>query len=185
MKKLILIISFFLFSSGYGFCGPSSAIKFLMNDSVSMLDWGCYRMEEKLNKILSSTGVAPGSGAGLGGTPKFKNLTYAVKYNWKSNQIIVSSKIFNMMAQDKDELKKDCINLTEDIKFNIQLYEMVYFFHHGGYQNGHEPKRLFDKLVDCISIQITAEGIAVEKSIFSKSDYTDEKIYFSESTTTY
>lgn len=53
MKKYIFFVLFVLLISTPVFCEPPKTIKYLMNDSVSMLDWGVYRCEQRLLRQVS------------------------------------------------------------------------------------------------------------------------------------
>ena len=81
VKRTVIIsaIIFLLFS---GICNaePDSTFKYLMNEPLTMLDWGIYRMQKSIENEIGDKFKHDG---------KEYELRHEVSYFWKNNTISV------------------------------------------------------------------------------------------------
>ena len=130
MRFLEKIIISFLFISSPALAEPSPTTAYLMEESVSLLTWGMFKVEQYIlkSKMLGDNGVV-------------------VEYDWDQNSINI--KVYFLQGQDR----KECDNFIKGIKEiagintknngSIPLYETSFFadyFVNNGYQRKNRPK---------------------------------------------
>lgn len=173
MKKLAILILLLALPS-ISNSEPGSTIKYMMDSQISLLDFGCYRLE---NYITNND--------------ELKNII--VSYNWQDNKIIISStKVsFNKLHNDAETERQER-DIIGKIKYKLLINEdgnsdffkdaiLSKFFSHNGYSTSNEPKNLYDELINTIEIRITINNInKLENRITEcKSAITDNRIFCS------
>jgi hypothetical protein len=124
---------------------PDSAVNYLMNESVSMFEWGNYMLAELLNdSILPVFGWKGASGH--------------VKYDWGANRLKLEVTDYTRFATSQEarkhveeQLKQIRQELTRD---DFALLGEVYT--HDGFKPTSEPEGLGTKLGQIMELSFTA-----------------------------
>jgi hypothetical protein len=145
MKKISLIIATIIFLLLSGICNaePDSTIKYLMNEPVSMLDFGLYRMDRYLEIYFKVKGNPP------------PELWHIVHYRWDENRIIVACNI--SLPTKRTMTKKDAMAAARDLVGDIRhALNSPYtkFFSHYDFSRSTEPKKIAEKLIQLVEIRI-------------------------------
>lgn len=120
---------------------PDSTIKYLIDEPVSMLDYGIARMERMI--------------------PPPVNGNVSVSYSWEENRIIISVDFiphrqdpYNPPYKDKEEAKNKIKEYLKKLKIFLKTtsFNEVYF-NHAGYRSPNEPKDLDSKLKNITEIK--------------------------------
>lgn len=125
---------------------PDSVVRFLMNDPVSMLDWGIFRLEDYLR-------------------PFNKSLVLMIQYHFNSNRIVITAepKEINLGGTKycKDTIVKIRQELTgmgvtgaiakgitypDTLEGQKEKYLFITNFFHNGYTNGLAAKEMDRKM---------------------------------------
>ncbi len=156
MKKLILFIIFLLLAVPI-FAEPTLAIKALMDDSVSMLDWGIFKLENMLNSSFLAE--------------KF-NISIKVYYVWNSNRLIIyadsSLSQTDQKKMSEQEGKEWCKNVVKGIKFSVGIdpntvggrgfkgssYLSVFFSHVGFSRTDTATEKIAEELDNITEIRV-------------------------------
>lgn len=158
MKRIIPIILILLSLSSVSYSEPTPTLQYLINEPVSMLDWGLFQLNNKLNEI--SVGYDDGK--------KFKTITLntIVLYNFEKNTIIINShpKELYYVIDGKKNAKQLCKDIATNIRatlvispnppfesfFSILLIDTL--FSHRGYTKSDRPKDTAIELMDIMEI---------------------------------
>jgi hypothetical protein len=108
MEKIIYLVLFTLLSSSSN-AEPSSTIRYLINEPMSMLDWGLYRIQLDLNRIRSLTP-----------SPESESPSdHEVRYDWDENRIEISANIYPshqyVMDTGIDDICRDAFWLLKSL----------------------------------------------------------------------
>lgn len=151
-KSILLILSI-LFLVNTSYAQPTPNIQYLMHESVSMFDWGIYRINEKLKNWEESKGLI-GISSSIAVAPE-------AFYDWSSNRIIIYVKVFPVKSQE--EAKELCRGIVRSIKSVLYInpddgkpygeagLALDSFFSHSGFLNKSEPEGLYKEL-DSITV---------------------------------
>jgi hypothetical protein len=140
MKKWIkyfatVLIAFFIFS---GICKaePDSTIKYLMNEPISMLEWGLFRLEQNLKRTSRE---------------------YKANYYQDINRIYIEY-MFDNKLQDLHRAKDACKNVFIEIRSAVAspLIFNHSFSHSMHYKFKNEPTDLAEKLMAITEIYVVA-----------------------------
>jgi hypothetical protein len=156
MKKVLIIFFVLFFFVETSNSEPPAAIKYLMNEPLSMFEWGLYRMEKGLNDYFGPT------------YDDTVDISTTVVYRWESNKIevgILAGSFANF--KNKNVAKKACIKIVNIVRGllgidyktgkqleNFNLYRD--YFSHIYFKNPDEPKNIEDSLNGLTEIQIGA-----------------------------
>jgi hypothetical protein len=166
---LMLIV--LLLNTG-AFSEPTSSVKYLMNQPVSMFDWGIDRMEKHLYAVGTK---------GMLTFPDTSNLDVryffapSISYDWDSNRIdvlLVCSDFDRKM--DIEKAKRLCRTAIANTKTILGSMEgiLLYgdsvsgrWFSHKGYTKTSEPKNLYKEIDNIILIRadILLKEITISK----------------------
>lgn len=141
---------------------PSSAVDYLMNEPVSMFDYGMQKLNDELQKqrdALKVANLSPGLNA---------------YYKWDSNKIRISLLYIDEKSSHKEfsesRIKSDikkvimhlkkvifCVNPNTGAPAGMLGGDMLFnrFFKHAGYKTTNEPKRLGYKLTQISELIVT------------------------------
>jgi hypothetical protein len=179
MKKIMLTL--FVVSSAVavlepvGHAEPTSTIKYLMAEPVSMLDYGIQKVNEDLQNHANALKVE-------GESPILK-----ARYSWESNKIQIEIKyFFDSPGSQTNKLSENTVkaNIEKAVRYiksrfllvspdtgapTVMFKEDVPFsryFEHEGYKNPLQPERLGFKLiqnteVDVSFVQVNSRGSTV------------------------
>lgn len=104
------------------FAEPTSPLKFLMNEPVSMLDMGLYRIEKKIDS--NPLGY-------------LSNSIVSSKYDYNNNRIIIT-----LEANINSSTRNNCDGVLYILASKVRNSIIDGVFEHNGYQKNIEPKRL-------------------------------------------
>lgn len=156
MKKNITMALFLmaiLLLSNITQAEPTTNIKYLMNNFVSMLDWGAYRLEIALRDI---------------DTIKHKNAFLHVNYDQEKNRLIISVQDKVPSSTTELEAKKWCREVIEEIKsylginyrtgkpfrYKMKNSDLYLYFGHEGFVKKSQPQDLYDELENITGIHV-------------------------------
>lgn len=160
---------------------PSTTAKYIMNDSLSMFEWGLYQIEDSLSE------------------KKFKELDLIfrtitdTKYDWDSNQIKISMTIYPSFEKLNSIGEKDaCRTALTDIKQHFgfgydkeirSFLSISRHFKHKGFINKSEPKSFMDDIENMVKVTVNIYGSKNNKPNFSNkatctSKLLEKDIYF-------
>jgi hypothetical protein len=162
--SVLLIVSFFLVIQGQTlWAKPSATVRFLMNDSASMLDWGLFRIEYQLSP--DSFGLKP--------KPRV-----IAQYEWNSNRILLQlTPDGESEFANAAEAEKWCQSVISMIKERLGINSkngkpktgdsstLYTFFVHQGYETEGMPEDFgskMDYLAEIIA-QVPVKGPKGEK----------------------
>jgi len=142
--KSVMVLLFVVFSVNVADAEPSSNMHYLMNEPVSMMDWGLLNIDRSLQ--------ADGRLSKYGNT-----ITY---YDWDKNRIIIDMAITG--ATSKEQAKEWCRDIVSQIRTFLGINErdgkpffsrsyLYNYFSHEGFHKNTEPEGL-DKELDIIAI---------------------------------
>jgi hypothetical protein len=157
LKSMILVVSVFLFVNvSMAEAEPTSNMHYLMNDSVSMLDWGLFQVNHDLegyidikNEIKDAIGFITN-----------------VSYDWEENRIII--RLMLEGASSKEQAKEWCkilVNKTRRIfdinpdtgKPSMEKTSTLYTcFTHTEFKRKLEPEGLSKELDNITVIKVQA-----------------------------
>jgi len=160
--KLILSI---LLLGTFAIAEPSKAFKYLMNEPVSMLDFGIYRLEHELRTNKPKLEIA--------NNKYISSSNFIVHYNWNSNKIKVGGNI-ELSIKDKIIAKDICKNYIKELKQTIKFIFLINhddYFVHSGYTNNKKPENLIQEIQNNIIYQVNVD-LMIEKSKASKKGLT-------------
>jgi hypothetical protein len=143
------------------FAEPTPTIRHLMDESVSLLDWGLVRLGDAVQHRLEPLLAAPGF--------------VSARYDWNTNRIGIE--VFSPLQRFKDgeEARSWCRLALSEVRTAMSVnpatgapfeggHSYAYLcFVHQGYQSGAEPADLAEQLDDLIDVVITVPSGADNK----------------------
>jgi hypothetical protein len=179
-KSLIVIIFIILFISGsMAKAEPTSNIQYLIEDSVSMLDWGLSKIDRDLEPVLNyPIELGFNSDTIIGSS---------INYDLEKNRIVIDVYISKATSQDQAilwckkivGLIKTRLNVDNDTgKPFLEATGALYpYFSHQGYKDKSEPKGLYKELDNIAVINIRVETEA-SKTVKCEAPLLGTKIIF-------
>ena len=153
MRFIVGVILFLpLFCSQTVLSEPTPTIKYLMNEPVSMLDWGIYNMAQRLRPLQEHKDVGDVS----------------VDYVWKKNRILITAHYkYDARSKSEKESKRRCEELVNSIKRHFRVdpktgkgvlldrrSSLGFLFGHAGYRGSNQPKNLYQELEKLVHIEV-------------------------------
>lgn len=206
MKKTSIICLFIMvFSVSIVHSEPSKTIKYLMNEPLTMFEWGMYRLEIDINEYLGSlieqnVDSDKSKKETLESIMGFSDFYTKASYNWNKNRItiriVLINKDENLSIPSRKEL---CKKYSDSIKKHFystddkelrKEYGISKFFNHTHFIKNNKPDEFQDEIENIVQIRI---DIQYTKNIFllKESDYEivtsvshlmDDDIFFKEKT---
>ena len=125
MKNRWVIVMAFFLTTSIGHAEPDSTIKFLMDETVTMFDFGLYQLEQQLDKTVD------------------KKLVWITKtnYNWQKNRVEMLFITHNMAdIQTRADMQKACQGLIDQIRADVERELLKRMFSHRGFTKSIAPK---------------------------------------------
>lgn len=150
MKKSILPVLLLLLWIQNVFADPNKTAQFLMNDPISLLDFGSYKLENEIKVHRNSLVIKH--------NPPH---TVFVDYNWEENKIEIKLSYGDVGNPPKAEIKKEIIAIVGALKkiLGVTPAGKTYhkdgfssvpeFFSHKGYISKDRPKDV-EKEIDLL-----------------------------------
>ncbi len=148
------------------FAAPSPTMQYLINEPLSMLDMGLYKLETYLNK-----GMKGHFSSSEELSTKLIRTTADLDYNYSKDMIVVHH--FFTIDSQADEMS--CKKIIKATKSAINL-EIWTAFKHNGFIRNSEPKSLLDDVKNKIYIKAYVTG--TNKKINCESYLVEETILF-------
>lgn len=159
----ILCVLFLIVASSNANAEPSSAIKYLMKEPVSLLEWGMFNLENHIKTfkpISEKVGIC-----------YFQNVEYDATEN-----IVIIHGWLNAKQADKDEIIKLCEKAISTYKtilcpMKIATPSGLYcdyslrYFSHNGWKSSSEPGNLFQEIEKITNIYIKVNCPKNDKNI--------------------
>jgi hypothetical protein len=183
IKTIIILLATVLSLNSIAFSEPSSDIKWLMNDSVSLLDWGLYKIKQHLQgkEINDSFNMDDG-------IINTYEIIPVVSYEYELNRIYINGTIFNYSdIENKKQAKYMCKETINMIKqFWLKLHPLESFFSHEGYAIKTRPKTINDEIKNITVIKASilpprpSFNPVDKRTINCESPYKSDTILFQE-----
>ncbi|MCH8529599.1 MAG: hypothetical protein LAT80_14790 [Balneolaceae bacterium] len=135
------------------FSEPNSTTRYLINEPVSMMDWGIF----KLNGFFQNGTDYKYYGADRGGVN--------VSYRWNENEILIAHTMFLKNQATTDEANALCSSLLKDSQMRLGVNPSTgelrhgmgpeRFFVHSGYASSLEPDDLNEQIASIMRIQVS------------------------------
>ena len=156
MKKLTALL---LLLPVIGFADPSPAIKYLMTDRLTMLEWGMFQMKMYLRDELILPLNYRNKDIGDSGA----KITIHVNYDWEEDLITVNVLMgWGAFAADIEERCKQALELTR--KSVKQSIIFAPWFEHRGFTPSNEPDDLLKDVASRVQL-LCLGSIAPNKSV--------------------
>lgn len=178
MKKLLL---FLLFFSGHLYAEPSKTTKYLMNDSLSMLEWGIFKIDNVLN------------------TEKYPELdsvtrnSFDTTYDWDSNELTIKAVVYPSYEKLKKIGNKEACRLVlsslktrfgyhfRDSKVNF--LSIANYFKHKGFYKREEPDTFSKDIEKMTRLTVKIYSSETNKPNFDRqsectSKFLESEVYF-------
>ena len=145
MKKVFtsLVFSISLFAN------PNNTFQTLMNESVSILDFGLYKLEKFLDQHATSTMQKD----------KLK-LFSSCSFNWDENKLEIVRTLF--LEYKVEDLKKECkllLNSTKELMNVSNNALLLQNFQHVGYTNKNMKNVKDNEIINRTEVQITIASL--------------------------
>jgi hypothetical protein len=120
---------------------PSNTINWLMNEPLTLFDYGIIKMEKRLNEDKCL----------------FDSCTTKIDFNWNDNRIEIVKHIEmtkNVFKTTKENLKK--VTNNEIISISLKFVEdnLFNYFSHKGFSKKDQPINLSDELENIVDIKV-------------------------------
>ena len=149
MKRFFVLLMVFAASSS-AFAEPSPTVRYLMNEPVTMLEWGLYNLGKRVQGFRNFEG--------------FDLFTSSAMYNWETNRIVLILSIIPRSASlKKIPAMEICKQATQDIRLRFlsrgddrtrALFGISRFFEHEGFKSTKEPKNFMEEIENITNIRI-------------------------------
>lgn len=147
---------------------PSPSVRYLMNEPVSMLEWGTFKLEESLRRFTFADLDlnAPGH--------------YAhVEYDWDKNQLKIAFTVYPRSSNiSKSTPQGVCGSVIRRIRFHFGLapgYEFMHpvagirtYFHHRHFTPTNVPKNLDEDLEAITMLEVGVWASTTDKPPFKQ-----------------
>ena len=154
MKRAIIVIFISLIASVcYAETDLNPTIEFLVNDKVTMLDWGMFRLEQLIESYLKSN-------------EKFSSGHVDVNYLSTTGDIFIGISIYGKIP-DQILKKEDCIYAINSIQAWHKERPLDLNFMHKGIQIKDVPQKFRQNIRDLIFVTVKAINFG-ETSFFGK-----------------
>lgn len=162
-EKRCVIITAIIFLLFVGICNaePDSKVKYLMDEPVSMFDFGLFRLEMLFREHLIG------------------DYESEVSYNWDRNLIEIKNEPGTTeILKNKNEAKNWCKLYISSVRAVMTLPQYDFFFTHYGYARKNRPENLYNhfrKIIEISTLVLYKGG-----SVKAKAPLIGEEIYFYE-----
>ena len=187
MKKVIFFVAFIFLASINGYSEPSKTIQFLMDDPVSMLDWGMFQME-KFGEDCLNDNIVEIVASDLSISKNKIHVGNGVNYNWDSN-LINFWFILSIDFHSKDKLNtfdvESIKSVGKKIIDRINTYREYFFnyFEHVGFKTKNNTTDVEKEIPNLIQTHIKINFIDKNKKkrrILVENRFNTDRIFFSE-----
>ncbi|MCG7963749.1 MAG: hypothetical protein N0E54_13700 [Candidatus Thiodiazotropha taylori] len=176
MNKIILILLILTFSTEIH-AEPTKTPKYLMSESVSLLDWGIYTSQQRLESLIES----------LTNSSQLENSKYlssSTEYDFDENRIDLKTVFIGKVTNENCKnvlkfLKAIFVNFEFDEAKQREAAELVLdstFSHEAGYLNKKRPKDIGKQLVHITTIETTIFSESFENEVKCKSTFKSPEI---------
>lgn len=166
MKRAILLFLFPLLA----FADPSPATRYLMNENISMLDFGLWKMQHKLEPTIRN------DVAKFVDDEAHKFIFFRAYYEWADDLIIFGVSI---ILGFHDDAEQRCRNILETIRPLIGVsMDYALDFQHKGYESSEKPANLGALLSGRTQLQCEIQEESGKK-VFVKSMLLSDDVYVS------
>ena len=184
--RLVLLLLLGLVSIGHA--EPSPSIRYLMNEPVTLFDWGILRLYEYLDEYTSH----------YLNTNSVRDIYCTVRYDYKKNNIIISMIVTRQMQSQSEApssvragSREICRTITQTLRqefltdrdSHVRRASGIYrFFGHIGFRGKEEPVDAFDEIerITVIEVSVYSETDLGRLVLHSKSPLMGKQIAFEE-----
>ena len=164
VKNILFLLIFAIFSAT-SLAKPSEGIAYLMNEKLSLFEWGLYKLEkhtdglefDKMNLLSSRSNI---------------------QFDWNKNRIKIKFTIYpkhdSLSQSTKKEIcKKAILRIKQEfgIGFGIEYRKILgitRFFEHTGFEVKTRPKDLMDYIENATEIYVNIYASKEDKAPFNK-----------------
>ena len=133
MKSRWLILMAICLVTSISYAQPDSTVKYLMDETVTMFDFGLYQLEQQLDKTVD------------------KQLVWITKtnYNWQENRVEMLFITHNMAnIQTRADMQKACQGLVDQIRTLVDGALLKRVFSHRGFTKSTAPKDIGSSIAE-------------------------------------
>lgn len=172
MKKLLGL----LLTTSLLWSAPSSTFNYLMDEPMSMLEWGMYKTE-KLFKGCSAKGVDE--------KEIMKESYTNVNYNWDNDRLDININFYLENKLNKAKAKDICKKTLESYREEWLKYILPSQFNHTGFTRTSKPKNFDDEIMNRVYYTISIRTSKTNKAPFEakaicEGFYNSDKVMYSE-----
>ncbi len=150
--QILIVFMAILASSNWAIAEPNAAVRFLIKEPVTMLEWGFMQLRKDLDGL---------------DVPDVGKVNVSVSLDWDKSQIKIFARSKVKHSGDSKQIKKWCANTIHILRARLGLdVEMGKplmgedsflgsYFHHDGYVLKERPK-LLDKKLDSITVLVVS-----------------------------
>lgn len=159
MKNFFLLLFFLVVFASHSYAEPSATFKYLMNEKMTMMDWGLFRLDKHLNNGLKSLEL-------INTIIKKTSIVY---YDWDTNRITIRL-VLHVKGWETENIKpvkefckaatKDYRDLLHtDVEPNLRRHVGIKsYFLHNGWTDSTEPENLMKEIENSTLIRIDISG---------------------------
>jgi hypothetical protein len=150
---IIFFTAFFLLLAQVAVAEPDTALRFLMNEPVSMLDWGFKNIEDHL---MRNQEVLTANEKDL----LKKAVSVSVDYDWSRDAIRISIGLYLSEKMQKTpmtltDVKEHVIFIVRYLRGGLTMNPYDAFFRHKGFRHRETPEDLENKLSAVTELAVT------------------------------
>lgn len=170
MRKLIILIGCLL--AGPAWAGPDKTIQWLMDEPLSLLDYGIYKIEQGLQERFRG-----------------EDISSSAYYDWDSNEIRALLFV-EVKYKDVSALKEECAIALDRMRvdagnFDGELMSGEYsdwadYFQHNGFTRNNAPKQVLKEIDKKIMLKVVMTRHRSKTGISCQGPLLSTDVYFSE-----
>lgn len=151
MRLIVLLVVFMVIpTTGYG--EPSPTVRYLMDEPVTMFDWGLYRLRRIIDQFQFEN-------------LNLHNIHSYITYDWDQNRLRIVFYVQTKETVDKASSKKICKNITAKISstFGGEIRDkglrrnisIATLFEHRAFENRDKPDNFMEEIEKITKIEVS------------------------------
>lgn len=157
---------------------PNTTTRYLMNEPLSMLDFGLYILEKSIERNLTKA--------------EYEKIFVFTNYDWNRNRIVIQV-LINDSYNTENEGKEVCRSILNEIREQFAINHKTgkpriekigstisSYFSHEGYTNNNEPKEFNLEIANITTIVVDVILTENSKVIHAEGELLSSKIMFAD-----
>ncbi len=168
------------------YSGPDNMANFLMNEPVSMMDWGCYRLEEYLQNSLKWQSemlykAKDLSNPVISAEKQILEASLDVFYDYDKNRIVIERTDLGSTLPPNFPQPLSVIERSkfwiEKVKIHASPSYSVSFFKHNGFWRGRKYEKIQAWLEKVVELQVIEYNNKGELETVCLTDFKSDEIF--------